>query len=168
MRKQELLRQLIKSQANGLKISKDIDSQVLLTALLYCESKMGTKPKPKGEPAYLPGGSQWKKEYVQEAYETYGEAAANSYGPWQVPYIVAQRLGFTGKPEDLAEPETNLHFTIQFLNQRILKMGAKTVSQIADCYSKNYIERRVPHSYIRRCIQAYNGKAREWLEGKDL
>jgi hypothetical protein len=167
VRRQELLRQLIKAEANGLKAKKDINKESLLTALLYSETKMGKKMDSKPEPAFMPGGQYFTKENVQEAFGKYGELAAFSYGPWQLPYIVARDLGFEGSPEELAEPKTNLHFTIQYLNQRILK-GAKTVSQIADCYSKNYIDRRVPHSYVRRFIQAYNGKAVEWLNGKDI
>jgi hypothetical protein len=169
MRKQEQLRQLIKQRANGLKLqNKDLDPQVLLAAILYCETKMGTKPRPRTEPAYLPGGSLFDKEAIKNAYEEYGDNIANSYGPWQVPYIVARACGFRHEPTVLEDLETNITSIIEFLNQRIIARGATTLSQIADCLSRNYIDRRVPHTYIRRLIQAYNGKAREWLEGKDL
>lgn len=167
MRKQELLRQLIRARSNGLKNLGKINGEALLCAVLYCESKMGKKAEPRQEPAYMPSGSMFTKEFVRSAYEDYGEDAASSYGPWQVPYLVARQLGFKDEPSKLADPETNIEFVIEFLNQRC-NHGPITISQIADCYSKNYIDRKVPHTYIRRFIQAYNGKSREWLDGRDI
>lgn len=170
MAEQSLLRQLIETYADQLQLqSNKVDPKALLAALLFCESAMGKQTAPRVEPAYLPGGRYYQNERVKEAYDQYGEAAAASYGPWQLLYITALELGFTGTPEELSDPATNLEFVVKYLNQRALKRGAKTVSQIADAYnSGSHLDSNVPAGYIRKCVRAYNGIAREWLEGKDL
>lgn len=165
---QNLLRQLIKDKASELIINGKMEPEVLLAAIMFCESNMGKNTKPRVEPAYLPGGHYFSAEHVQTAYEEYGEAAAASYGPWQVLYITAQELGFAGDPEELAEPETNLSFAIKYINERAMKRGAHTVGQVADAYnSGSHRDKFVPTGYVRKCVRAYNGVAREWLEGKD-
>lgn len=161
------LRQLIQKHASKLNLqNSNVDPAVLLAALAFCESSFGKNTTPRVEPAYLPGGRYFQAKHVQQAYKKYGQAAAASYGPWQVLYITALELGFTGSPQELAEPETNLEYAIKYINQRILRRGAKTVAQIADGYnSGNFNDSNVPHSYIRKLVRAYNGIARDWLKG---
>lgn len=170
MPEQSLLRQLINEKASELQIqNRNIDPKALLAALLFCESSMGQNTEPRVEPAYLPGGVYFDNELVQEAYQRYGQAAAASYGPWQILYITALELGFDGTPEELADPATNLEFVIKYLNQRAFKRGAHTLSQIADVYNSGFhLDRNIPVDYIRKCVRAYNGIAREWLEGQDV
>lgn len=167
---QGLLRRLVKEQAAKLELQDDeIDPEVLLAAILFCESNMGKNTTPRVEKAYLPGGRYFKADHVQAAYQEYGEAAAASYGPWQVLYITALELGFSGSPKELEEPAVNLSFAIKVINQRALRRGARTVAQIADAYnSGSHRDRFVPTGYIKKLIRAYNGIAREWLEGEDL
>lgn len=159
------LQVLIKEMAPQLKVPEDgsVEADVLLAAIAYCESSFGQNAKPRVEPAYL-SGRYARVDHVAKAIAKYGEKAACSYGPWQVLYITALELGFKGTPDELADPRTNLEYAIKYLNQRAYGRGAKTVAQYADCYnSGDHRDRFVPTGYVRKCVQAYNGIARQWL-----
>ena len=123
---------------------------ILLRAIADVESTYGADSTPRHEPAYCRGG----RYFGAAMTKLYGCAAHCSYGPWQVMYPTARELGFTGTPEELANPETNCLYAVRYLNARAA--SATTLGQIARCYNGGNIHAAaVPQSYIDKLVAAY-------------
>jgi hypothetical protein len=134
-------------------VHSEREDTALLRAIADVESSYGRNSNPRHEPAYCRGGKYFDKLDT----ELYGCAAHCSYGPWQIMYPVARELGFTGAPEELANPETNCLYAVRYLNARASE--AKTVEDIARCYNGGNINAKaVPQSYIDKLTAAYRAR----------
>ena len=126
----------------------------LLRAIADVESSYGVNSNPRHEPAYCRGG----RYHNHILTDVFGCAAHCSYGPWQVMYQTARELGFTGTPDELANPETNCLYAVRYLNARAAK--ATTLEQLARCYNGGNIHAKaVPQSYIDKLTAAYRKRA---------
>src|SRR3990167_7300309 len=86
------------------------DFEAIANAVKQVESSGGTNVGPRYEPGfqrrYLQGKPQW-----EALAKRYGwKAVSSSYGPWQIMYPVAVELGFTGSPQQLADPTVNRQY----------------------------------------------------------
>jgi soluble lytic murein transglycosylase-like protein len=69
-------------------------------------------------------------------------------------YATARELGFTGTPEELANPETNCLYAVRYLNARAA--NAIILEQVARAYNGgNVSAKAVPQSYIDKLTAAY-------------
>ena len=158
------LQDLCREHGKDLNPIVKVDGIRLLAALLYCESKFGKNCKPKVHMAYTPSGKCFNDK-LKKAYDQYQEKASCSWGPWQIMYATALELGYQGPPDDLAQPEVSLPYVVKYLNEGIAN-GAICVSQLADYYNSGAVKnRKVITGYLRKCIGAYNGLAKGWLNG---
>ena len=135
----------------------DVDKCRFLYALSGVESSFGQVNQPRYEPAYGPTGMYFiKSQNLREQFSLHGKAAASSWGPWQILYIVAQEYGFKGLPVDLSSPAISAPYVVHHLNS-FVKRGADTLVKVLDCYNTgNSRDKNVPHKYIEKFWKAYN------------
>ena len=112
----------------------DLDLNAVLWALGGVESSFGKYAhQPRFEKAYARGG----RYFVKDLDERFGDAAAMSYGPWQVMFANAYQVtsGFVA-PDDLKgmTPEAQ-QATILWLDNAVLDRGARTMREIADAWN---------------------------------
>ena len=92
------------------------------------ESSGGTNAVPRYEPGFEQTyGAKWLREgdpaFRAKMLKQFGnEAVYSSYGAHQVMYPVAVELGFTGTPEQLADPTTNR----QYFEKKFLQDWTRT------------------------------------------
>jgi hypothetical protein len=163
------LRKLIRAQAPRLDLAgTDFRPELVLAALLCVETHFWDEKwrRPRVEAAYLPGGPYYRRSLaVRTAYQTYGEAAAASWGPWQLMYPTAYELGFRGRPQDLTDAAVSLPYVVEYLNRRVFCWTPLELGDIADGYnSGSCVDQIVPRDYIKKFIRAYEHEARDWLE----
>ena len=93
------------------------DFEAIANAVKQVESSGGTNVGPRYEPGfqrrYLQGKPRWEALAKQYGWQ----AVSSSYGPWQIMYPVAVELGFTGSPQQLADPAVNR----QYFDKKFLK-----------------------------------------------
>ena len=87
-----------------------LDLEAIAEAVKQVESSGGTNVGPRYEPGfqrrYLQGKPRWEALAKQYGWQ----AVSSSYGPWQVLFPVAVELGFTGSPQQLADPAINRQY----------------------------------------------------------
>lgn len=153
MSDEKTLRKLVLLHGAALSIKAPWANGVaLLAALAEAESWFGVYNIPKYEPAYDSGG----RYFDHKLWMKWGSWAACSYSSWQIMYPVAIELGFDGRPQDLWDDETAIHWVMEYIDRRILKRGCNTVEQFADAYnSGSFKDRNVPELYIEKFVGHY-------------
>lgn len=155
-----------------------IHGAALLAAITWPESSWGGKSRAsKYERAYAPGGAYFKA-HVVELHHRYGDAASSSWSAWQILYVVAYEMGFTGAPWELVEPGTACPLVVALLNKRCFKWwpeapteairkGATDIGMIADFYnSGSFRDDRPPVAgYIEKLESAYSEALDYYLSG---
>ena len=140
---------------------KFASAEALLLAIASNESSLGLNTAPRIEKVYDVGGKYCTFEQ-KVCIDKYGYKAAASYGIFQILYATACDLGFDNKPwnrppEELAIPEVNIFYAIEYIKKRCLQKGAKTIELIFDAYnSGNCLDQSKPVDYIRNGTIAYN------------
>lgn len=158
--KQEKLRELI--LASGPALSKKMnfaDGILILAALAEVESSFGIYAIPRHEKIFDIGGVYCNKDL----WKQWGAWAACSYSSWQIMYPVSVELGFPGRPQDLMEDETAIHWVMEYIDKRILAKGCSNLWQFADAYnSGSFRDKVVPTTYIEKFNQAYHSVSKKW------
>lgn len=149
----------IKENKAKLLVPDGIDPEALLWAVYYCERYTKHSREPRFEAAYAPGGLYYKNsEHVRKEYEEWGSSACCSYSNFQILYITACELGYTGPPLGLDSDRIALPYVVKYINERCFaKPGQETVEHVADAYnSGNHLDRFKPLTYIRRFRRFYD------------
>ncbi len=132
----------------------------LLLAIAGCESTFGRdRLHVRYEPGYGPDGHYYKSsQTVRDRWRTYGVLAASSYGSFQLMYIVAEEMGFSGHPIDLQKDEICAYWAAQLITRRFIKgQGATALAHIFDAYnSGSWRDHLSPAKYIAKGIELYN------------
>jgi hypothetical protein len=155
----EPLFKLCDTYRHAFKASFEIDGAALLYAIAGNESTFGERREfVKHEAGYLPGGHYFANSPdLRDAYHQYGVLAGSSFGTWQLMYIVARELGFTGHPIELQHDETLLLWVVQHVQRHILKREPRTLADIFDAYnSGNFTDGNVPKDYILKGLHTYH------------
>ena len=154
---QDDLRAVIRQEASRLHTPEGMDPAQLLAALADVESSFGLNSVPNHEPAYDEGGQYYvKAQHVRDLHKRWGSWAACSYGPWQIPYVLAREMGFPGVPGDLWTAMGSVEWVIRALNARALDKGVATVEDVGDAWNSGSHRdaNRVP-DYRRKITVAY-------------
>jgi len=139
----------------------NLDLNGVLWALGGAESSFGEfAHQPRFERAYARGGRYFLKDLDRE----FGDAAAMSYGPWQVMFCNAHRVtsGYV-KPDDLKGMTFAAQVaTVRWLDSAVLDRGAKSIRDIADAWNTgSHRDNILPApQYLEKVERFY----REWQE----
>lgn len=160
-----------RARANELQpfIPSNIDAYALMIAFGTVESGAGViGNRSRFEPSYsgnhykrLPKGTSMfeKSAIVRDAFETWGDSAAMSYGIFQVMYTTAlflNVLSLADPPEKLREHKTNFDAFIAMIKYICKSDKTISISQIADAYnSGTYKDVNIPVGYIDRILKVY-------------
>lgn len=138
-----------------------LDLNAVLWALGGVESSFGKfAHQPRFEKAYARGG----RYFSAPLDAAYGDAAAMSYGPWQVMYPNAHRItnGFVA-PDDMRGMTFAAQMaTVLWLDSAVLDKGARTMREIADAWNTGSHRDSILPSpqYLERAERFYG----EWKE----
>ena len=138
-----------------------LDINAVLWALSGVESSFGKLAhQARFEKSYARGG----RYYLQPLDSLYGDAAAMSYGPWQVMYCNAHRVtnGFVSPHELQGMTFAAQIATVMWLDDAVLDRGAKTMREIADAWNTgSHRDSILPApTYLERVEKFYG----EWKE----
>lgn len=129
-----------------------LDGAKLMWALSGEESTFGADCGPRFEPAYWNHPSVAQKPLNAE----YGQAAAMSYGPWQVMYVNCVKFGTPGEID--GNINLSAESAVDFLNSYIIKIvGAKNLFEVARAYNSGNITVPMPigvMQYVEK-VQSY-------------
>lgn len=122
----------------GMGDSPSIDRERLAMAIRHVESSDGTNCAARFEPGFLK--KYGAKHPMPELRKLYGDqAAASSYGPYQIMICRAWELGFKESPEWLAVPENNKLVFDKLLDKSIRRYGDRSeepvIKRIAGRYN---------------------------------
>ena len=154
-----MIARIIKEHAPYLEAPEGLNKEAILWAVYGCEHYTKKFFFPRFEPAYAPGGLYYKNsEMVREQYAKWGRTAACSYSNFQILYITAVELGYTGPPLGLDRDSLAIPYVVKYINQRIFaKPGRETVEQVADGYnSGTHLDRLKPEKYMARFRRFYD------------
>lgn len=154
-----MIKQLIEQFAPQLKpLPPSLNAQAILWAIYHSERYTSSNPSPRFEKAYAPGGIYYDTaQHVRDAYEEYGRDAACSYSNFQIMYIAAVELGYSGPPRALDKDSFALPYVVKYINRRVLERGADTPEEVADAYnSGSYTDSHKPEGYMRRFRTFYD------------
>jgi hypothetical protein len=135
-----------------------VDGSLLLWAIAGCESAFGRQREfVRAEPAYMPGGRYHRAPHLRGMYQHWGVLAASSFGSFQILFVAAAELGYSGHPIDLQKDETCGMWATELIKRRfIVGQGAKTLRDVLDAYnSGTYKDAGVPESYIEKAERYY-------------
>jgi hypothetical protein len=131
----------------------------LLLTIAGLESSFGEKREyVRMEAAFAPGGKYYKiNEPLRALYSRYGCLAASSFGTFQVMFITATELGFTGKPWELQDDNVCAEWATKLITKRFIRgHGAKTLRDILDAYNSGaHADKYIPTIYIERGFKIY-------------
>ena len=141
----------------GLELSVEgLNKSSFLYAVSGVESSFGKNLGPRVEPAYSPGGIYFENAHVRDMYSLYGSDAASSFGPWQIMFIVASELGYSGPPKDLSLKEICGPFVVRKFNL-ISRNGANSVERLLDAWNTGSWRKGTPPlAYIAKFWNYYN------------
>jgi hypothetical protein len=140
-----------------------IDSAQLLAAISANESSVGADCGPRLEPAWDTGGKYAEDPDQASLLSQFGQAAARSYGPFQIMFYNAP--GYT--PDEL---NTDLKMvtmaSIYFLNKQIRVFQPKTIYAIGQIWNGGHPGANSPGVvlYCKELQDNYDAAA-GWLEG---
>lgn len=140
-----------------------INGTRLLLAIAGNESSFGARREfVRPEAAYAPGGHYYQTAAAVRALWTrWGVLAASSFGSWQVMFVTATELGFTGHPLLLQRDDVTAPLVEHLIRDRFIgREGAKTIRDVLDAYnSGNPTDRIVPTTYIADGVAHYRALA---------
>lgn len=153
-----MIKRLIEEYSPLVKAPNDLCACSILWAIYDCERYSKGNRVPRFEPAYALAGVYFKtSKHVREAYAKWGYWAACSYSNFQIMFITAQELGYTGPPLALDHDSVAIPYVTRYLNKRVFDKGASTVEEVADAYnSGTYLDSNVPEKYIRKFVKQYD------------
>jgi len=164
IRGEDMIARIIKEHAPYLEAPEALNPEAILWAVYGCEHYTKRYYAPRYEPAYAPEGLYYRNSrVVREEYEKWGKSAACSYSNFQILYITATELGYTGPPLGLDRDSMAIPFVIKYINERIFaKPGHETVEQVADGYnSGTHLDRLKPLAYMARFRRYYDKAIRK-------
>lgn len=131
----------------------------LLLTISGLESTFGKRREfVRNEPGYSPGGNYYSKSLsVRQAFQHWGCLAASSFGSFQLMYITATEMGFDGHPIDLQGDRVCGYWATQLIIKRFIgRLGAKTLTDILDCYnSGSHRDHFIPALYVSHGLALY-------------
>lgn len=138
-----------------------LDATGVLHALGFVESSHGKYSVPRFEPAYSRKG-----RYASRANDQrWGDAAACSYGPWQIMFINAQGQVPAITPAEMqTSPVSCAVATALFLDNVVLgRQGAQAIEQVLDAWNTGkFTDSILPAGdYVSRGAEDY----RKWMQG---
>jgi hypothetical protein len=164
IRGEDMIARIIKEHAPYLEAPPQLNKEALLWAVYGCEHYTKKYFEPRFEPAYAPGGIYFRNSgAVREEHEKWGRSASCSYSNFQILYITATELGYSGPPLGLDRDSLAIPFVIKYINERIFtKPGSETVEQVADGYnSGTHLDRLKPIKYMARFRRYYDKSIRK-------
>ena len=135
-----------------------INPAAILRAIAAVETSSGARSQAsRHEAAYCYGG-RYHNAQLAELSRTWGCAAHESWGPWQIMYVTAVEAGYRGDPVGLRDPEASIGPVLTVLNRRVMdKLADETPADIFDCWnSGNPRDSIVPADYIAKAAAAYS------------
>lgn len=72
-----------------------------------------------------------------------------SYGLMQILYKTAQWMGYSGAPEGLYDPETNIEFGTRYLKRQLIRYNGKVQDAIA-AYNTGTVRKKMDGSYVNQ------------------
>jgi hypothetical protein len=153
-----MIEKLVKDAAKTLRVPPTLNPEAILWAIYNCEKYSPGNTVPRYEEIYAPGGYYYEHSaHVREAYDKWGRPAACSYSNFQIMYIAALELGYTGPPLALDEDSIALPYVIKYIQNRVLDTGATTPAEVADAYnSGSFKDSLKPLGYIKRFQYFYD------------
>lgn len=137
-----------------LNLPPDVDGPQLMWALAGNESSFGANCTPRFEKSYF-SGRYSKEPPMPHLISLFGEAAACSYGPWQV--MLCNCYGY--KPEEFSDLEKCAEAFIAFLNRQLERQKPVTLKEVFDMYnSGNWRDSIVPTDYIAKGVKNYQAE----------
>ena len=159
IRGEDMITRVIQEHAPYLETPKGLNKEAVLWAVYGCEHYTKRYYFPRYEPAYAPEGLYYRNSReVRDAYDRWGKSAACSYSNFQILYITATELGYSGPPLGLDRDSIAIPFVIKYINERIFaKPRHETVEQVADGYnSGTHLDRLKPLKYMERFRRYYD------------
>lgn len=168
----------IQAHASGLKIppGSKLDGRVVLATITYPETRWGQKYLASMcEDAYRPAwgprtaGRFYKSsQAVRDLHAKYGDAAASSWSAWQILYVTATEVGFTGHPWDLTDHGKACAAVVNLLNARCFNYWSKaptpelakpadTIDEVGDFWNSGSFRDSIPpiYQYLPEIRTAY-------------
>lgn len=154
-----LLPGILKRKSQPLEVNKmEYNLDLIAKAIATEESASGTNITPRHEKGYFEKIKVWNKkdpnkiQFWQNLYDKYGEDMEKSYGIYQVMYPTAVDYGFTGAPQELANPETNRkYFNVIFAD--LLKKNNNNIINAISAYNAGMGGIGTNPGYIKRVMK---------------
>lgn len=169
----------INAHAFGLRVPEGsgLSARAVLAAITWPETEWGRRMlASKSEKAYMPGGRYFHK-HVPSLHDRYGDAAASSWGAWQILYVSAWEVGYRGHPWELTDPGKCCAAVVTLLNRRCFnwwpeaptpetRKPAEIISQVGDFWNSGSFRDSAPPlaDYIPKIESAY-AEALEYYDG---
>ena len=105
----------------------DAEKSAFLLGMTGQESSWGDRwCAVKHEALYARGGTYYNGSAdLRRLVARYEDAAACSFGPWQILYVSAWEVGFRGHPWELTDPRVSGEQVVARINQKILQRTVK-------------------------------------------
>lgn len=145
----------IDSCSSNLSVPPGMEQKAILAAITLPETNWGERWQAGlFEAAYYRGGKWYNAAHVRKAVQQYESLASCSYGPWQLLYISALELGYSGHPTGLMDPAVSCPFVVKYLNTRC--KNPTRPEDYADAYnSGTNTDRFIPVDYTRIFMEGY-------------
>ncbi len=156
--------------ASVLSVPASLDPRRLTYAFAKVESGLGIHAdRSRFEPSY--SGNHYRRlpinttmyersKLTKDAWARWGDAAACSYGLFQIMYTTALTLGavtLSNPPETLRNDNVNFTVFAQLINKVCADRPDITLEQLADAYnSGNCYDAIIPTTYVSKIIDAYH------------
>lgn len=136
-----------------------VDGGRLLLTITGIESDFGRQREyVRYEKAFGPGGKYYlDNPGLRKEYKRWGCLAASSFGAFQLMYITATELGFSGHPIQLQKDIICAEWATELIIQRFIgRHKAKTLRDILDAYNSGYhADKYLPSLYIEKGITTF-------------
>lgn len=158
-----MIKKRIEEHAPELQVPEGLDAESILWAIYRMEKYDKHNRVPRFEPAYAPGGIYYESsDAVKALHSTWGNWAACSYSNFQIMFVTAVELSYTGPPLALDKDKVALPFVVKYVNERIFERGAKTIEEVADAYnSGTHRDTNKPIRYINKFVRKYKKALRD-------
>lgn len=154
--------ELCKFHSIELKLPSSIDPVNFMLALSGVETSFGRNNVPRFELGYSKSSLAYKRsDILKEGYETWGDLCAQSYGPWQVLWVVARQYGYhpDANPLELTHGVVSAPYVVEHLNN-FAKYQAKTLEDYYAAYNGGpgvlLNKKNWPTNYVKKAVGIYN------------
>ncbi len=127
-----------------------VDGAQLLWALAGVESSFGSNCQPRHEAAYDAGGHYAAFAPMPNLLSRFGEAAACSYGPWQ---LLMCNAPLTYAPVSFDNLTLCAQPSVHLLNHKLIVFKPQSLGQIGECWNTGRICK--DPDYEAKLIAAY-------------